>query len=69
MRCPYWHRTSHATVRCEFLGAVHADEDADNYRARIEAHSGSAQAARAAVGRSLLYDEIKTCGINNDDEG
>uniref|UniRef100_UPI00321F757B hypothetical protein n=1 Tax=Rudaea sp. TaxID=2136325 RepID=UPI00321F757B len=67
-RCPYWRRTDHATVCCDFLGVEHADEAESNYHALIEAHFGGEEKARKRVGRSLLYDEFKICGIHSEDD-
>jgi len=63
-RCPYWRRTDHATVCCDFLHVEHYDDTVRDAHARAEAHFGSAEEAGKRVGRSLLYDEIKLCDIN-----
>jgi hypothetical protein len=65
-RCPYWRRTDHATVCCDFLRVEHLDEKENNIHASIEAHFGSEEEAKNRVGRSLLYDEFKICGINDE---
>jgi len=66
--CPYWRRTDHATVCCDYLRVEHADEDEGDYHALIEAHFGGKEEAEKRVGRSLLYDEVKICGVNIEDD-
>ncbi|NCT68126.1 MAG: hypothetical protein GXC76_10890 [Rhodanobacteraceae bacterium] len=65
-RCPYWRRTDHATVCCDYLGVEHVDDTISRYRDILAAHFGSNEEADKHVGHSLLYDEIKICGINTD---
>ncbi|MGH8461611.1 MAG: hypothetical protein ACRESS_08405 [Stenotrophobium sp.] len=65
--CPYWQRTEHGTVRCEFLGREYVEPISDEYPIAL-AYFGS-EAAMSHLERSqLIPDEIKICGINNDDD-
>lgn len=68
VRCPYWRRTDHATVCCDFLRVEHADEDESGYHDIIETYFGGKEEASKRVGHSLLYDEIKICGVNTDED-
>lgn len=63
--CPFWQRTDHGTVRCAFTG----DEEWENagvYDAVGELFGYPAAHARFRPPH-VLEDEIKTCGVNEDD--
>lgn len=71
--CPYWQRTNHGTVRCEYLGKEVLDDEAEDWGqalALATEYFGAGQVDQK-VGRSwALADEIKVCGVNEDaDEG
>lgn len=68
--CPYWQVTGHGTVRCEHLNREVLDEERDYALSLDKAnkHFG-ADRVHEMVGRSwALADEIKICGVNEDDE-
>lgn len=61
--CPYWRRTGHGTVRCEFLDREVFDEDDDHAREKVVALFGDR--AEGRVGRAWeLADEFKVCAIH-----
>ena len=69
MLCPYWQRTDHGTVKCLFVGAEVLDE-APGYpqsRALLAARIGR-QAAESFPTCSTLEDEIKICGMREDED-
>ncbi|MEW5886822.1 MAG: hypothetical protein AB1735_09005 [Pseudomonadota bacterium] len=67
--CPYWNRTEYGTVRCDFLDKEFVDDEDSNAIGKIIAHFGSSDAPEK-FGRSwALSDEIKICGVREDEDG
>lgn len=69
--CPYWQRTNHGTVRCEYLGKeVHDEEAMDRALARRQAteYFGADRVNEQVGWSSDLADEYKVCGVNEDDD-
>lgn len=67
--CPYWKRTDHGTVKCEYLGieslTPEAGEHDDTARQLAYDHFGGEDAAWEAVDAiSLIWDQVKDCGEN-----
>jgi hypothetical protein len=64
--CPYWTKTHHGTVRCEWLDLEVHDDNADfeTSRALSRAHFGEVEVYRRVKYSLLLSDEIKICDIN-----
>lgn len=62
--CPYWQSTDYGMVICEYLGVQCLDEDDPDARTKAVQHFGSEEALVRINRPSLLYDEIKICGIN-----
>lgn len=62
--CPYWQRTDHGMVICDYLGVQCLDEDNPDARSKAVQHFGSEEALARVNRPSLLYDEIKICDIN-----
>jgi len=61
--CPYWQKTDHGMVCCDYLEQACLDEDDENALDKAIAHYGSREAFEAKIKLSLLYDEIKICGV------
>ena len=66
--CPYWLRTDYGTVRCKFLGVEVVDELDPAAVEKLAQHLGSADAARAFPVSWELPDELKICGIREDED-
>jgi len=64
--CPYWQLTEYGMVRCRYLEVETLDEDDPEARSKALAHFGEEQALDEANQSSLLYDEIKVCGVNGE---
>jgi hypothetical protein len=62
--CPYWMRTGHGTVCCEYL-KMEALEIRDGAYALAVSHFGADRAS--AIDDSLLGDMIKVCKVRSDD--
>ena len=65
--CRYFHRTTHGTVRCVYLG-VEAFDSGDSYaqRHKVDRYFGSAAKAKAAGVANMfeLPDSTKICGVS-----
>lgn len=62
--CPYWHKTDYGMVQCRFLEIEGLIEDEDGAWEKAVHHFGSSEALFKANQATLLFDEIKYCGIN-----
>lgn len=58
--CPYWIRTEHGTVRCEYLNSEVEGMVSGDYELSVE-HYGVEKAAQ--IEWSLLSDMIKVCQV------
>ena len=68
--CPYWKRTDHGMVRCDFLGIEGLDGAEPGAKAKAIAHYGTVAAFESAnKSPEFLPDEIKVCGIRDDEDG
>ncbi len=66
--CPYWQRTEYGTVRCNFLDLEFIDDEDEKAHEKIVSHFGAPDAPDR-FGRSwALPDEIKICGIREDED-
>ena len=63
--CPYWRRTEHGTVRCEYLGQEFLDEYDPDAREKSIRHF-AALSIEPCLAHSWLYDEWKICGVRED---
>lgn len=61
--CPYYARTNYGTVKCNFVGMEARDD-----RERINAHFNDDNAADRYPWSWQLSDEIKVCGINEEED-
>ena len=52
---------------CRYLKVETLDEDAPEARPKALAHFGREQALQEANQAFLLYDEIKVCGVNEEE--
>jgi hypothetical protein len=59
--CPYWHRTGHGTVRCDYINKEVLDMRAGAYE--IAASHFGAERAAAMEGFTSLADMLKECDI------
>ncbi len=68
--CPYWRRTDYGTVRCEYLDREVLDDESADPRVSLKllAERIGEEAARDFPRDWKLADEIKICGVNEDDE-
>ena len=69
--CPYWQRTDYGTVRCHFTEKEVLDEEMQSYEealALLAPRLGSQQKAREFPRGWALPDEIKICGVNQDED-
>jgi len=64
--CPYWQKTDYGMVRCDYLEQECLDEDDETALENAIAHYGSREQFDAINKHSLLYDEIKVCGIREE---
>lgn len=64
--CPYWHKTDYGMVRCDYLCVESLMEDEVGAREKAILYYGSEARLEEADDHSLIYDEIKICGINED---
>jgi hypothetical protein len=62
--CPYWQSTEYGTVRCDFLDREFIDDTE-----KILAHFGGQDAPSRFEYFLVLPDEIKICGIREDEAG
>lgn len=65
--CPYWYRTEYGMVQCRYLNVETLDDDDPEAKSKALAHFGGEKAFEEANHPSLLYDEIKICGINEEE--
>ena len=63
--CPYWHRTEHGTIRCEYVGQECLDEDDREARDKSIRHF-TALGLEPCLSLSWLADECKICGIRDE---
>lgn len=66
--CPYWQTTEYGTVRCNFLGQEVVDEFDENASEKIAAHFGTADAMERVDWSLELSDELKICGVGEDED-
>ena len=68
--CPYWERTDYGTIRCNYLELEVVDEDDNSAKQKLADYFGTDKAIDQLKYSWALSDEIKVCGINqeNDDE-
>lgn len=66
--CPYFQRTNYGTVRCNFLDKEYVDEDDSDAIEKIIKHLGIPDAKNPFDYSWALSDEIKICGINEDED-
>lgn len=66
--CPYWHRTEYGTVRCDFLGREFVDDKDSRAIEKIIAYFGSPDAPDRFERSWALPDEIKICGVREDED-
>ena len=64
--CPYWRKTDFGMVCCDYLEQACLNEDEENALEKAIAHYGSREQFEANNKHSLLYDEIKICGISTE---
>lgn len=67
--CPYWHRTEYGTVRCDFLGREFVDEEYSTAIEKIISNFGSPDAPDRFERSWALPDEIKICGVRENEDG
>ncbi|MDR0664350.1 MAG: hypothetical protein LBF86_02365 [Helicobacteraceae bacterium] len=67
--CPYWQKTAYGTVRCNFLDREFVDDEDPKSMEKIVAHFGSPDAPDKFKRSWALSDEIKICGIRDDEDG
>ena len=65
--CVYWQRTDYGTVRCNFLDQEFIDED-EKAHEKIIACFGVPDALNKFRHSWALPDEIKICGIREDED-
>lgn len=65
--CPYWQRTDYGTVRCNFLDKEVVDDEDLEAREKIMKHFGISNPGEKFDFSWALPDEIKICGINEDE--
>ena len=65
--CPYWEKTDYGTVKCLFLNQEYFDENSENSFSLLSAKIGEELAENFPRDNDLI-EEIKICGINNDQE-
>lgn len=66
--CPYWHKTESGLVICLFTGDVEIDNDEVSYREAMRRFKTEEVAEKIIGKTSLLWDQVKECGINFDDD-
>lgn len=67
--CPYWKRTDYGTVRCNFMDYEALDDEDPKARELAIAYFNDEKAPDRFERSWLLPDEIKICGIKeNEDE-
>lgn len=69
--CPFWTETPHGTVRCEWLGMEQVTQriSQEAALALIAGQFRPGPSCRNVQNGNWLPDEIKICGVNEDDEG
>ena len=63
--CPYWQRTAHGTIRCEYIGQECLDEDDREARDKSIRHFTSL-GLEPCLSLSWLADECKICGVRGE---
>lgn len=69
--CPFWRRTGHGTVRCEFLD-LEVLSESEPYELVLKwatDHFGAGHVDQRVGRSSMLADECKVCGVNLDADG
>lgn len=68
--CPYWQRTEYGTVKCLFMGKEVLDEEHYDFKEAFTLLSAKIgeQAARDFPQGWALPDEIKICGVGEDED-
>ncbi|MCG7988388.1 MAG: competence protein CoiA family protein [Candidatus Thiodiazotropha sp. LLP2] len=64
--CPYWRKTDFGMARCDYLEQECLNEDEENALEKAVAHYGGREQFEINNKHSLLYDEIKICGISTE---
>jgi hypothetical protein len=67
MLCPYWQRTNYGTIKCLFTKTECLDTTQDNSLELLVSVIGE-KAAHEFPTNWRLEDEIKICGINEDQD-
>ncbi len=67
--CPYWQRTDYGTVRCNFLDKEIIDDEDLAAENKIMEYFNISDPRAKFESSWMLADEIKICGINEDDVG
>ena len=60
--CPYWHRTEHGTIRCEYVGDECLDDQDPEARDKCTRYF-SVRGMESCQYSSWLGDECKICGV------
>ncbi len=63
--CPYWRRTEHGTIRCQFVGDECLDDGDPEAREKSARHFKSL-GLDPCLASSWLGDECKTCGVREE---
>ncbi len=63
--CPYWQRTEHGTIRCQFAGDECLDDQDPEAREKSARHF-KALGLDPCLSSSWLGDECKICGIREE---
>ncbi len=67
--CPYWRRTDYGMTMCEFTGDQSLNEyEADAGEKALD-HFGSEERLHAHWTSIVLHDEVKCCGIHEEEPG
>ena len=65
--CPYWKRTDYGTVRCNFLDKEVIDDEDAKAQEKVMKYFGISDASKKFVVSWALSDEIKICGVREDE--
>jgi len=68
--CPFWHRSEHGMVYCRLTQRGSLPSEAGKFEVALPkaiAHFGSEEAVYAADTDTLLWDQVKSCGVNEFD--
>lgn len=69
--CPYWQRTEYGTIKCSFTNKEVLDSECRNLEESITLlaiYLDSEEQARTFPRSWELADEIKICGVNEDED-